>query len=300
MSGEQAVVDAATKPTVSGYIQHHLHHWQVNFALEPVQQKEVIDFSIINVDTILFSVLLGALVCFILWLGAKRATSGVPGRFQAAIELLVEFAESQASSVISNKQNLKSISPIALTIFMWIFFMNAMDMLPVDILPWIWGKVYEAAGYGNASDAYMRVLPTADLSATFGMATGVLLMTIYYGIKVKGIGGWLKELISAPFGGHIAVAPANFLMQIIEFASKTVSHGMRLFGNMFAGELVFMLIALLGGAWNGFGVMSVGLGVAHLVAGSAWAIFHILVITLQSFIFMMLALIYLGQAHDAH
>ena len=146
----------------------------------------------------------------------------------------------------------------------------------------------------------MRIVPTADLSAAFGMALGVLLVCVYYNIKMKGLGGWGHELISAPFGAHLAIAPINLGMQIIEFSSKTISHGMRLFGNMFAGELVFMLIAMLGGAWKGFAGLYIGLGVAHIAAGSIWAIFHILVITLQAFIFMMLTLIYISQAHTKH
>ena len=132
------------------------------------------------------------------------------------------------------------------------------------------------------------------------MALGVLLISVYYNIKIKGLGGWGHELISTPFGDHIAIAPINLAMQGIEFASKTISHGMRLFGNMFAGELVFMLIAMLGGAWSGFAPLYLGLGVAHIAAGSVWAIFHILVITLQAFIFMMLTLIYISQAHNKH
>ncbi len=301
MSGEQVVEGAAhAAPTAGEYIKHHLQPLQLNFSLEPVKQTKMVDFTLFNVDSVFFSAILGALVCLILWWAAKRATSGVPGRFQAAIEILVEFVEGQAKGLIHNKESLKAVSPMALTVFLWILFMNAMDMIPVDLLPWMWGHAYEAAGY-DAAHAYLRVLPTADLSATFGMSFGVLLVTVYYNIKIKGLGGWGHELISAPFGDHIAIAPINLMMQAIEFGSKTISHGMRLFGNMFAGELVFMLIAMLGGAWAGFSSpLSWGLGIAHLAAGSIWAIFHILVITLQAYIFMMLTLIYVSQAHSKH
>lgn len=301
MAGEQVVEGAAhAAPTAGEYIRHHLQPLQLNFSLEPVKQTKMVDFTLFNADSVFFSVALGALVCLILWWAAKHATSGVPGRFQAMVEILVEFVDGQAKGLIHNKESLKAVSPMALTVFLWIFFMNAMDLLPVDLLPWMWGHAYEAAGYGDSSHAYLRVLPTADLSATFGMSIGVLLVTVYYNIKIKGLGGWGHELISAPFGDHIAIAPINLAMQAIEFGSKTISHGMRLFGNMFAGELVFMLIAMLGGAWQGFGGMYIGLGIAHLAAGSVWAIFHILVITLQAYIFMMLTLIYISQAHTAH
>ncbi len=151
--------------------------------------------------------------------------------------------------------------------------------------------------------AFQRVVPTADLSTTLGLSVSVLLVCIVYSLKIKGLGGWSHELVTAPFGANPILWPINFLMQIIEFVAKTVSHGMRLFGNMFAGELVFMLIALMGGVWAWqFNPLSGGfwLGIGHVIAGSVWAIFHILIITLQAFIFMMLTLIYVGQAHDAH
>ena len=289
----------ASEQTAGEYIKHHLQHLQYNFALEPVKQTKIVDFGIFNADSVFFSIVLGALACFVMWIVARRMTSGVPGRFQAAIEILVEFVDKQARGLIHNEQSLKVASPVALTVFLWIFLLNAMDMLPVDLLPWGWAHAYEAMGH-DPHHAYLRVVPTADLSAALGMSLSVFLLSIYYSIKIKGLGGWGHELISAPFGDNIAIAPINVIMQIIEYGSKTISHGMRLFGNMFAGELVFMLIALLGGAWKGFSGLYIGLGVANLAAGSIWAIFHILVITLQAFIFMMLTLIYLSQAHNKH
>jgi F-type H+-transporting ATPase subunit a len=176
--------------------------------------------------------------------------------------------------------------------------MNAMDMLPVDLLPSAWTHVYGALGH-DPHHAYMRVVPTADLSTTLGLSTSVLFLCFLYSIKIKGLGGWGHELITAPFGAHPVLWPINLLMQAIEYLAKTVSHGMRLFGNMYAGELVFMLIALMGGAMA-FSFSGMALTVGHVVAGFIWAVFHILVITLQAFIFMMLTLIYLGQAHEAH
>ena len=292
-----SVETAGQAPSAGEYIQHHLHHLQKNFAFEPVTQKSIVDFSLFNADSLFWSILLGAIGCFLLWRGARKATSGVPGRFQAAVEILSEMVENQAKGVIHNAKSRKLVSPLALTVFVWIFLMNAMDMLPVDFLPMVYQTIV------GDHHAYQRVVPTADLSTTLGLSVSVLIICLIYNVKIKGIGGWSHELVAAPFGDKVALYPINFLMQIIEFVAKTVSHGMRLFGNMFAGELVFMLIALMGGvwAWN-FNPLSGGfwLGLGHVVAGSVWAIFHILIITLQAFIFMMLTLIYVGQAHDSH
>jgi F-type H+-transporting ATPase subunit a len=281
--------------TAGEYIQHHLHHLQKDFSFNNASQHSIVDFSVFNLDSVLYSVILGALGCFLLWRAARKATSGVPGRFQAAVEILSEMVESQAKGVIHNAKSRKVISPLALTVFVWIFLMNAMDMLPVDLIPYIWHGAGPAMGFDN----YMRVVPTADLSTTLGLSTSVLLVCLFYNIKIKGLGGWAHELVAAPFGDHWALYPINFLMQVIEYVAKTVSHGMRLFGNMFAGELVFMLIALMGGGWALSGT-GIGLAIGHIIAGTVWSIFHILVITLQAFIFMMLTLIYTGQSHEAH
>lgn len=281
--------------TAGEYIQHHLHHLQMDFSFNNASQKSIVDFSVFNLDSVIYSVILGALGCFLLWRAARKATSGVPGRFQAAVEILSEMVESQAKGVIHNAKSRKLISPLALTVFVWIFLMNAMDMLPVDLIPYIWHSAGPAMGFND----YMRVVPTADLSTTLGLSTSVLLVCLFYNIKIKGLGGWAHELVAAPFGDHWALYPINFLMQVIEYVAKTVSHGMRLFGNMFAGELVFMLIALMGGGWALSGT-GIGLAIGHIIAGTVWSIFHILVITLQAFIFMMLTLIYTGQSHEAH
>ena len=294
-----AAETAANGPTAGEYIQHHLHHLQKNFSFESVTQSKIVDFSVFNLDSLFWSVLLGVIGCWLLWLGARKATSGVPGRFQAAVEILSEMVENQAKGVIHNEKSRKLVSPLALTVFVWIFLMNAMDLLPVDLLPHLWHSAGPAMGFKD----YQRVVPTADLSTTLGLSVSVLIVCLVYSVKIKGLGGWGHELVSAPFGGHPLLWPINFLMQMIEFVAKTVSHGMRLFGNMFAGELVFMLIALMGGVWAWqFNPLSGGfwLGVGHVIAGSVWAIFHILIITLQAFIFMMLTLIYVGQSHDAH
>ncbi|HRO52170.1 MAG TPA: F0F1 ATP synthase subunit A [Alicycliphilus sp.] len=283
----------ANAPTASEYIVHHLQH------LQNVKQGFIVDFSVINIDSIFVSAAIGILMLLVFWSAARKASSGVPGRFQAAVEILVEMVDNQAKANIHNAQSRKFIAPLALTVFVWIFLMNAMDMLPVDLLPVLW------QGATGDSHAYLRVVPTADLSTTLGLSSAVLLLCFYYSIKIKGLGGWIHELFTAPFGTSknplfaAILGVVNLAMQIIEYVAKTVSHGMRLFGNMYAGELVFMLIALMGGA-AAMSLSGVLLPVGHIIAGSIWAIFHILIITLQAFIFMMLALIYLGQAHDAH
>ncbi len=271
-------------PTAGEYIIHHLTHLQNH------KQTAIVDFSVFNIDSIVFALLMGLIGSFVLWRAAKSATSGVPGRFQAAVEMLVEMVDSQAKGIVHNAQSRKLVAPLALTVFVWIILMNSMDFLPVDLLP----KVGEMFGIH-----YLRVVPTADLSVTMGLSLSVLLICLFYNVKIKGFGGWVHELFSAPFGDKVYLYPVNFLMQLIEFVAKTVSHGMRLFGNMYAGELIFMLIALMGGAFAMSGT-GIALFLGHIIAGTVWAIFHILIVALQAFVFMMLTLVYLGQAHDAH
>ena len=287
MAAENAA--AGHGPTAGEYIVHHLGF------LQNRKPNNVVDFGVFNFDSLFWAILIGVVGCFFLWKAARKATSGVPGRFQAAVEILVEMVDAQAKGIVHNAQSRKFVAPLALTVFVWIFLMNAMDLLPVDLIPQIWHGVAPVVG----SPDYMRVVPTADLSITMGLSLAVLLVCLYYNVKIKGLGGWIHELFTAPFGSHPILWPFNFLMQIIEFVAKTVSHGMRLFGNMYAGELIFMLIALMGGAWS-LSATGIGLAIGHIIAGSAWAIFHILIITLQAFVFMMLTLVYVGQAHDAH
>lgn len=279
-------------PTASEYIVHHLTF------LTNKKQVGLVDWSVFHLDTLFFSIGLGLLAIFIMARLAARATSGVPGRFQAAIEIIVEMVSDQAKGIVHSPESRKFVAPLALTVFVWIFLMNAMDLIPVDLLPNIWAAIYGAAGH-DPHHAYLRVVPTADLNATLGMSSAVLLLCLYYSVKIKGLGHWIHELFTAPFGAHPLLWPVNFAMQLIEFVAKTVSHGMRLFGNMYAGELIFMLIALMGAAWAG----TLGSGllwIGGVIAGTIWAIFHILIITLQAFIFMMLTLVYVGQAHESH
>jgi F-type H+-transporting ATPase subunit a len=191
------------------------------------------------------------------------------------------------------------VGPLALTVFIWVFLMNSMDFLPVDFIPRIWEWLFGVTGR-DTHHAFMRVVPTADLSGTLGLSVGVLLVVLYYNVKIKGLGGFVHELFAAPFGDKWFLYPFNFLMQMIEFLARTVSHGMRLFGNMYAGELLFMLIALMGAALVPVSATGIALWLGHVVAGTGWAIFHILIVLLQAFIFMMLTLVYVGQAHDKH
>ncbi|MDR1968495.1 MAG: F0F1 ATP synthase subunit A [Burkholderiaceae bacterium] len=295
MAAEHAAESVAGQgPTAGEYIVHHLTHLQNH------TPKGVFDLSVFNLDSLFYGIVLGVLGCLLLWLAARKATSGVPGRWQAAVEFLVEMVDNQAKSIVHNATSRKFVAPLALTVFVWIFLMNAMDLLPVDLLPAIWEKIYAGAG-GDPHHAYMRVVPTADLSMSLGLSLAVLLICLYYNVKIKGMGGWVHELFTAPFGNHWALYPFNFAMQIVEFIAKTVSHGMRLFGNMYAGELLFLLLALMGGAWGSVGLGgSLVLALLHVIGGWAWAVFHILIIILQAFVFMMLTLVYIGQAHDHH
>jgi F-type H+-transporting ATPase subunit a len=281
MSNPDAVTEGGDhlSPSAAEYIVHHLGH----LSSEP--QSSIIDMSVFNLDTIFWAIVVGLLGCGFLYAAARRATSGVPGRFQAAVEMLVEMVEEQSKNMIHGDRSF--IAPLALTVFVWVALMNSMDFLPVDLF----AQLIHAVGLDGVIK-YQRVVPTADLNGTIGISLGVFGLMIYYNVKIKGLGGFIHELFAAPFG--IWMAPFNLLLNVIEFVAKTVSLGMRLFGNMFAGELIFLLIALLGATMTTFGI------VGQIVAGSIWAIFHILIVFLQAFIFMMLTLVYLGQAHEGH
>ncbi len=280
-------LEAGHAQSPSEYISHHLQN------LASSTQTKIVDFSIINWDTMFWSIAMGVLGCFVLWLAARKASSGVPSRFQGAVEMLVEMVEDQSKSIVHG--NRAFIAPLALTVFVWVALMNSLDLLPVD-LP---SKVIGWVGLGDII-THHRIVPTADLNGTLGISVGVLILMLYYSFKIKGAGGFMHELFTAPFGNHFLLWIPNLLLNLIEFCAKTVSLGMRLFGNMYAGELLFLLIALLGGIWS-FGADASVLGfVGHIIAGTAWAIFHILIVLLQAFIMMMLTLVYIGQAHDHH
>lgn len=277
----EAIAGAAAEhaPTASEYIIHHLGH------LSSHHQDKIVDFSIINLDTIFWSVFAGIIGCLIMFLAARKATSGVPGRFQGAVEMIYEMVDDQAKAIVHGDRSF--IAPLALTIFVWVALMNSLDFLPVDMF----SSLFHFLGVEHIFPHH-RVVPTADLNGTMGIALGVFALMLFYNLKIKGLGGFIHELFAAPFG--IWFAPFNLLLNVIEFAAKTVSLAMRLFGNMYAGELLFLLIALLGSTATALGF------VGQVFAGSIWAIFHILIVFLQAFIFMMLTLVYIGQAHEGH
>lgn len=290
---------ASNNSPQSEYIQHHLVH--LNSLGD--KQEAIANFDVVNYDSLFWSLAMGLIVVFFLWRAARSVSTGVPGRFQMAVEMLVGMVQDEAKSIIPSETTRRFVAPLALTIFLWIILMNALDLVPVDLLPWLFKVTGVGAEHGDPL-YYHRILPTADLNVPMGMSLGVLLLTLYYGVKIHNPGGFIKGLFTAPFHGSgfvgLLLVPFNVLLNLMEYAAKTVSLGMRLFGNMFAGELLFMLIALLGGAWTGFNGASLGLGIGHVLAGSVWAIFHILIVILQAYIFMMLALVYVGLAHEGH
>jgi F-type H+-transporting ATPase subunit a len=278
----------ALQPTE--YILEHL----TNFNNTGHAQTAIVDFSILNYDTIFWSLTMGLLAVGLLALAARHVTSGVPGRFQALVEMLVELVDTQSKNIVHGDRTY--IAPLALFVFCWIVFMNTLDLIPID---WVNG-VNGILSVFHLHIPHHKVVPTTDLNGTLGMSVSVLLIILYYSVKIKGIGGFAHELVSAPFGAKWFLAPFNLMINLIEYIAKTITLGMRLFGNMYAGELLFLLIALLGSMWT-FGIDLSILGfIGHVIAGAAWAIFHILVILLQAFIFMMLTLVYIGQAHSHH
>ena len=271
----------STTGGLAGYIQHHLTH---NSGMVPGGN--------FHWDSWLVSLALGALFC--LWFGvlARRATSGVPGKGQAFVEMVIEFVDGQVKDVFHGDRSF--LGPLALTIFMWVLFMNTMDLLPLDIGN---GLVTLLAGQEAAHHSYFRMVPTADLNTTAAMALSVFLLTIWYSVKAKGLGGFGRELLSSPFTsdgmlGKVAMVIPNVILNLVEYLSKPVSLSMRLFGNMYAGELVFMLVAGLLASWITF--------LPGVLFGAAWGIFHILIIVLQAFIFMVLSVVYIAMAHEHH
>src|SRR5919109_2638502 len=265
---------AGKELTPSEYIQHHLTSFT-----KPVGDGG--GFWSLNVDSIAVSILLGLLGVGFIWWVVRGATSGVPTKRQAFVELLVDFVDSQAKGIFHHGDRHRFVAPLALTVFVWVVLMNAMDFLPADIV---------ALATHNISEHGFRYVPTADVNTTFALSLSVLLLTIVFAISVKGVGGWLHELFFAPFGSHPLLIPANFLFQLVEYVSKTLSHSLRLFGNMYAGEILFLLLWM----WAATGLAGVVFG---SFLGLAWAIFHILIVLLQAYIFMMLTVVYISMAH---
>jgi F-type H+-transporting ATPase subunit a len=275
---------AAEGPSdMTGYIKHHLEHLSSGEG-----------FSALHLDSIFFKFLL-ALVFVALFIGvARRATPGVPGKLQCAVEMLVEYIDGLIKETFHGRSQL--IAPLAITIFCLTFLMNFMDMLPVDALP----TVAQHLGI-----EHLRVVPTADLNTTFGMSICVFLLIQYYGLKHKGVAGFLSEFVTAPFHAHgtvgkILLAPANLTLRLIEEGVRPVSLSLRLFGNMYAGELIFILIATMTLGSNLHAWLTYVMGSLQLIAGFVWTLFHVLVITLQAFIFMMLTVVYLSMAAAKH
>ena len=274
MADEQA-------PDATSYIQHHL-----TFLAEPVRESG--GFWTLHYDTIITSLILGVVVFGFLWLVTRKATAGVPSKTQAFVELSVRFVNDQVRSLFHH--DYRVVAPIALTVFVWVLFMNAMDFLPVDIMAWIYQNVFRQHEW--------RGVPTADVNTTFALALSVFGLMIFYSIKNKGLFGWIKELVSTPFGiKPLWAAPLlaifNLLFNTIEYVSKPLSHSLRLYGNMYAGEIIFLLIGL----WAATGVAGV---VAGAILHLGWSIFHILIVVLQAYIFMMLTVVYISMAHEHH
>ncbi len=271
--------------TSDEYIHHHLTYWTVGNG----------GFWTLHLDTLLVSVALGLLFFFAFWVVARKASSGVPGKWQNFIEWMVTFVDSQVKQTFHGKN--KMVAPMALTIFVWVWLMNFMDMIPVDLFPRI--AAWTAMPFGaNPEHVYLRVVGTNDLNMTFAMSFSVFALMIFYSFKVKGLVGYGKEILFHPFN-HWGFMPVNLMLRIVEDVAKPISLSLRLFGNMYAGELLFVLIALLLAQFT-HGATGVALGILGIICGFAWTVFHLLIITIQAFIFMMLSVVYLSMAHESH
>jgi F-type H+-transporting ATPase subunit a len=284
------MADAQHAPGATEYILHHQSF------LSNKAPHGIVDFTVINYDTVFFSVLL-ALVFFVtFWMVARKATAGVPGKFQNFIEMIIEFIDNQVRDSFHGTSKL--IAPLALTIFCWIFLFNFMDVVPVDLLP----AVARGAGF-----EHLKVVPSTDLNATFALSLTVFILIIFYSIKMKGLGGFIGELTLQPFRAknffvQAALVPVNLLLESVTFLARPVSLSLRLYGNLYAGEMIFLLLAVL--TLRGISALSSVGGWAMLIGqfglGLLWAAFHLFVITLQAFIFMVLTVVYLAMAHEHH
>ena len=269
------------------YIKHHLTYLTYN--LKTMSLGSSGGFWTINLDTLFFSVVLGVLALLFMYLGARRVSTGVPGKLQNFAELMLTFADNQVKDCFHGRN--KVIGPLALTIFIWVFLMNFMDIVPVDVLP-------VAAEFMGVH--HLKVVPTNDLNLTFALSLSVFFLIIFYSLKIKGFKGFVKELTLQPFN-HPLFIPFNLLLELVGLIAKPISLALRLFGNLYAGELIFILIALLTlQAASSSYLTNATLGVAQFLLAFAWSIFHILVITLQAFIFMVLTIVYLSLAHEEH
>jgi F-type H+-transporting ATPase subunit a len=267
---------AAEQLNPTSYINHHL-----TFLQKPLGEGS---FWTLHVDSLVTSVILGTVGLGLFWWVARGATAGVPNKRQAFVELAFEFIDEQVKGIFHGERH-KFVSPAAFTVFFWVLLMNAMDFLPVDIMAWIYEHVFHLHTW--------RSVPTADVNTTFALALSVWLLMIYFSIAVKGLGGWIHELFCSPFGSNPLLWPANFLFNLVEYISKPLSHSLRLYGNMYAGEIIFLLLWL----WAATGLVGTIFG---SVLGLGWAIFHVLIVILQAYIFMMLTIVYLSMAHESH
>jgi len=280
--------------TSAEYIKHHLQNltygklpdgsWGVAHSAE---EAKAMGFWALNLDTFLMSLLLGAVIMFMFRSAAKRATAGTPSGLQNFCEWAIEFVDSSVRGSFSGKNNM--LGPLALTIFFWVFAMNLMDLLPID---------YTSLLMHQLGVPFFKVVPTTDPNATFGMAIGVFILVLYYSVKMKGLGGFMGELTLQPFGKW--GMPVNLLLEGVNLIAKPISLALRLFGNMYAGEMIFILIALMGGAWAGASIGNATLYGSQILLSLGWAIFHILIVTLQAFIFMTLTVVYMDMAHQEH
>ena len=280
--------------TSAEYIKHHLQNLTYGRlpdgtmgVAQSAEEAKAMGFWAINLDTIFMSMLLGAVFMFMFHRVAKSITSGTPSGLQNFCEWAIEFIDSSVRGSFSGKNNM--IGPLALTIFFWVFSMNLMDLLPIDYIPWL----MKALGV-----PFFKIVPSTDPNATFGMAIGVFLLVLFYSVKMKGVGGFVGELTLQPFGKW--GIPVNLLLEGVNLIAKPISLALRLFGNMYAGEMIFILIALMGGAWVGVSLSSATLFGSQILLSLGWAIFHILIVTLQAFIFMTLTVVYLDMAHQEH
>ncbi len=267
---------AESELSPTSYIQHHL-----TFLARPVGEGGA--FWTLHWDTLITTIIVGGLVFGFLWLVTRKATMGVPSKKQAFVELCVGFVNDQVKGIYHGESKL--VAPIALTTFVLVLFLNAMDFLPIDIMSWIYEHVFHQHNW--------RGVPTADVNTTFALALSVFGLMIFYSIKIKGLGGWIHELFCSPFGSNPLLWPFNLLFNLVEYLSKPLSHSLRLFGNMYAGEIIFMLLGL----WAATGIVGTVLGG---VLNLGWSIFHILIVALQAYIFMMLTIVYISMAHEHH
>lgn len=283
------------------YIKHHLQNLtfgklpdgSLGLAQNPEQAKAM-GFWAVNIDTLGFSLILGMLFLYFFSRVAKNATMHVPAGAQNFVEWIIEFIDNSVRGSFSGRNPL--VAPLSLTIFIWIFLMNLMDLVPVDYLP------HAAHAMGLP---FLKVVPTTDPNATFGMSIAVFVLVVYYSIKVKGVGGFAGELTLQPFSSSnpvtkILFIPINLFLEGVNLIAKPVSLSLRLFGNMYAGEMIFILLAIMGGSWAAASVSNSVLFGSQILLSLGWAIFHILIITLQAFIFMTLTIVYLDMAHQEH